>query len=139
MDPKPELKMELSMLLNAELAKQLLPGEGVRISLPGSFGEALVVTDKRAIVVRECDSGPGCQTHAYALADVSGATAAASGTGGYIELQLSQPPAEPNEARVYFPTYDLDKFKQAAEFISALVAAPAPVVGGSDRPPTPPL
>jgi len=125
MDPKPELKHDLSMLLNEELAKQLMPGEAVLVSLPGSFGEAFVVTDKRGIVIRECDTGRGCDIHAYPLVSITGADASASGTGGYIELKLTAAPAEPDQARVYFPAYDLSKFQEAAGFVEKLIAAQA--------------
>ena len=127
MDPAPELKHDLSMLLNQELAKQLMLGEMVSVSLPGSFGEAFVVTDKRAIVIRECESGRGCDIHAYLLTSVTGAQAAASGTGGYMELKLAAAPAEPDQARVYFPAYDLSKFEEAAQFVEKLISAqPSP-------------
>lgn len=125
MDPALNLKQDLSMLLDQELTKQLMIGENVIISLPGSFGEALVVTDKRALVLRDRDSGPGCDIHAYLLSSVSGAEAAASGTGGYIELKVPEAASTPDDARVYFASYDLAKFQQAAESISGLVSAPA--------------
>ncbi len=132
------LKRDLSMLLSQELESQLMPGETVMVSLPGSFGEALAVTDRRAFVIRDCDSGPGCTVNAHPLIGVTGAEAAASGTGGYIELKLTQAVTNPDEARVYFPTYDLEKFRQAAEFISQKVVAGVSDTrgGGSENPPT---
>jgi len=136
MDPTPDLKRDLSMLLDQELGKQLLPGERVLVSLPGSFGEAFVVTDRRAVVLREKDSGPGCDIHAYPMASVSGAEAAASGTGGYIEVKLAEPPAEPDLARVYFPTYDLERFQKAAEFVKQMLSSVAAAASSLQAPPS---
>ncbi len=129
MDPTPNLKQDLSMMLDAELKKQLAPGESVEISLPGSFGEALAVTNRRAIVIRDCEGGVNakCGVHSYPLAMVKGAEATSSGMGGYIELKLSQTPDNQDAARVYFPSYDMAKFKAAAERIgSAALSQAAP-------------
>ena len=128
MDSAPNLKQDLSMLLDAELKKQLVPGENVLVSLPGSFGEAFVLTDKRAIVIRECEgSGASakCDTHSYPLHAITGAEATASGMGGFIELKLSEAPPSQDAARVYFPSYDLAKFQAAAAFVTQTVASAA--------------
>lgn len=122
MDAGPELKRELSVLLQEELAKQLVPGESVTVSLPGSFGEAFAVTNNRAIIIRECDTGRECRVHAYLLASVKGARASSSATGGFIELELDEPPADVDQARVYFPAQDLPVFQRAAEFVSKQAA-----------------
>lgn len=120
------------MGLQAELDKNLLPDETVLISIPGSFGEAFAFTDRRALVIRERDSGlnAGCDVFGYALDRLTGAEAISSTTGGYIELKLTQASAQPDMARVYFPSYDLPRYKRAAEYISAVVSAkpePSPI------------
>lgn len=125
MDPTLDLKRDLSMGIEEDLNKHLLPGESIIISLPGGFGEAFVVSDKRAIVIREQESGinPVANVYAYPLGKVTGAAAVASGTGGYIELKLSEPAADQDAVRVYFPSYDLNVFEGAGEYIAQLVAS----------------
>lgn len=143
MDSAPNLKQELSMMLDTALKERLLQGENTVISLPGSFGEALVITDKRAIVIRECEGvGGRCDVHTYALGSVVGAETASSGMGGHIEIKLTEPPTSQDAARVYFPSYDQAKFQAAAQYIgqvSTRSAAPkaeplaaAAAVGGPD-------
>jgi len=113
------------MLLRQEMDKQLIAGENVLVSLPGSFGEALAVTDRRAFVIRECEGGvaQGCNVHSYLLGIIKSAEAFSTGTGGYIELSVSEPVSDPEATRVYFPSYDLAKFQSAAAYISELVAS----------------
>lgn len=122
MDAITDLKRDLSMGLQDDVDKQLAGGENIVVSLPGSFGEALVVTDRRALIVRERDSAynAAADIYSYALSRVRGAEAMPSATGGYIELKLSQLPAEPDHARVYFPSYELARFQAAAAYISQI-------------------
>lgn len=138
MDSISELKRDISTGLQNDLNNNMLPGESIAISLPGSFGEALVVTDKRAIVIRDRESAlmPVADVYAYPLNQVTGALAITSGAGGYIELRLAEPPSDPDTARVYFPAQEEAGFKAAADYlskprpvaqqpISAAVSAPA--------------
>ena len=115
-----DLKRDISQGLMNDLSKQMLTGETIVLSLPGSFGEALVVSDRRAIVVRERASSlvPMSDVYAYPLGRVTGAMAITSGAGGYIELRLDQPVADPDTARVYFPLTEEARFKAAAEYLS---------------------
>lgn len=110
------------MGLQDALDAQLVPGESIIISLPGSFGEAFAVSDKRVFVIRDCDSASNaaCRVFGYALPGVKSAQVASSGTGGYIELKLSTPPADPEEARVYFPSYDIGPFESAASYVTKI-------------------
>lgn len=107
------------------------------ISLPGSFGEGFALTDRRALVIRELDSGSGFEVFSYAVGRINGAEAVSSGTGGYIELKLDEPVSQADTARVYFPSYELSKFKSAAQRVSELVASqpdePAPAEAGPTR------
>lgn len=120
------LKQNLSMGLQDDLSKHLLPTEQTVISLPGSFGEALVVTDRRVILLRDCDAGLNttCNVYDYAFAKIKGAQALSSSTGGYIELQLTDPVDTPDKARVFFPTYELSRFQTAAAYITEKVTTP---------------
>ena len=123
-----DLKKSLSLGLQDALDSHLIPGESVVISLSGSFGEAFAVSDKRAFVIRDCDSGvsSGCKVFSYFLSEVTGANVASSGTGGYIELGLSQSPSDIEESRVYFPSYDQGAFQSAADYIkSNITSAPS--------------
>lgn len=115
-----DLKQTLPMRLQEELERLLLRSEKLLVSLPGSMGEALAVTDRRAFVIRENQTGlsPRCDTYVHSLATVTSAEAVLSSTGGYIELKLAEPAADPEHARVYFPSYDLEKFKAAADCIA---------------------
>ncbi len=117
-----DLKQNLPISLQDELEKNLSAGEQVVISLPGAFGEAFALTDKRALVIRELDSRSGYQVFSYANGRINGAEAVSSGTGGYIELRLAEPVSQADMARVYFPSYELSKFTAAAEHIRALSA-----------------
>jgi hypothetical protein len=122
-----ELKHDLSQCLQEALDKRLTPGEKVVVSLPGSFGEAFVVSDKQVFVIREHASGPepGCDVFAYPIASVSGAKALATGTGGYVEIDVPEAKADPEKGRVYFPAYDIDTFKAAADMVNASIASRA--------------
>ena len=110
------------MGLMADINKQLQPGENIVVSLPGSFGEAFVVTDKRALVVRESEStlNVSANVYGYQLSSVTGAEVLSSGTGGYIELKLTEPAAEIDQARIYFPSYDMNTYKAAADYIASV-------------------
>ncbi|MHB9037861.1 MAG: double zinc ribbon domain-containing protein [Armatimonadota bacterium] len=125
MDNTIDLNKSLSLGLQDALNARLVPGENIAISLPGSFGEAFAVSNKRAFVIRDCDSGPcaACRVFDYLLSKVTGADVASSGTGGYIELKLSEPIADPEEARVYFPSYDLSAFQTAASYVAKIIAS----------------
>lgn len=125
MDNITELKQGLSMSMQDELDRQLISGENVLISLPGSFGEAFMLTDRRVFIIREKESGinPDFDIFGYVLSDVTGADAIVSGIGGYIELRLKKDAPQPDAARVYFPSYDADKFKSAASFVTEFVAS----------------
>lgn|GEM_PF-1410374 len=121
-----DLKHELPMGLQNDLGKQMLPGEATIISLPGSFGEAFVVTDRRAIIIRDRGAGLNtvCDIFGYPLAKVTGAAAISSGVGGYIELNLTEPVTEQDSVRVYFPSYESDKFKAAADYLAGTLKPP---------------
>lgn len=131
-----ELKRDISPALLADLNKELVSGETIVISLPGSFGEALVITDRRAIVVRERDSAlvPMADVFAYPLSQVTGAVAITSGAGGYIELRLAEPASSPDAARVYFPSQEEAAFKSAADHLSKLptMQQPQPVSASTE-------
>ncbi|MCL5105082.1 MAG: zinc ribbon domain-containing protein [Armatimonadetes bacterium] len=145
MDNIGDLKRELSMGLRETLEMELAPEENLVISLPGSFGEAIAVSDRRAFVLRDCESGLNatCNVFGYPLANVKSAQVISSQTGGYIELALSEAPGDPDQARVYFPSYDVSLFQSAAKAITQMVAAKpeaaapvaaAPTAGGSSCP-----
>ncbi|MCE5321996.1 zinc ribbon domain-containing protein [bacterium] len=125
MDNNADLKKSLSMGLEDALKAQLVAGENIIISLPGSFGEAFAVSDKRAFVVRDCDSGLNaeCKVFSYPLPDVADITVASSGTSGYIELTLRTPVADAEQARVYFPSYDLGIFQRAVDYINKALSS----------------
>ena len=110
------------MGLQDEVTKLLAPGETIVISLSGSFGEALVVTDRRAMVAREQASGLDLTSNVYAhsLSHVGGAAVVPLGNGGYIELKLKPPVANIETARVYFPSSEDDRFNAAANYLSNL-------------------
>jgi tetratricopeptide (TPR) repeat protein len=126
MDSLSELKRDISMGLQDELNKRLLPGESIIISIQGSFGEALIVTDRRAIVLREQASGLDLvsDVYAYPLDRVTGAAVVPSSAGGYIELKLTDPVADAETARVYYPLAEGARFVGAAEYLSKPAAAP---------------
>jgi tetratricopeptide (TPR) repeat protein len=126
MDSSVDLTRDISTSLSRELETQFTPGESVVISLPGSVGEALVVTDRRVFILRERIMGldPVVDVFAYPLGVVQGARALSSESGGYIELKLAEPASNADSARVYFPPYDEAGFKAAAEYLSRTPAAP---------------
>ncbi|OFX15848.1 MAG: hypothetical protein A2Z18_09850 [Armatimonadetes bacterium RBG_16_58_9] len=123
MDPVAELKFDLPISLDREMEKALSAGETVLVSLPGSFGEALVITDRRALIIRERDTGSDFDVHSRSLTGVTGAEAKPSRTGGCFELALREAPQNPEHARVYFPTYEMKKFQAAADYLKALIAS----------------
>lgn len=125
-----DMKRELSLVLQNELDKQIISGETLLISLPGSFGEALAVTDRRAFVIRdqEVSAGGGCEVNAYSMNTVKGAEIVSTPSGGYIELKSSGVVSGSDKARVYFPSYEITPFQAAAEFINGQVTAQAPAV-----------
>ena len=114
------LKQGLSYSLQQELDKQLVSGETVLISLPGSMGEAFAVTDRRAFIIRERESGltAGFDVHGYAINSIRGAEAVSSSTGGYIELKTERPLSDIETGRVYFPTYECEKYQAAAQYLN---------------------
>lgn len=130
MSQEQPLKKEIPILFSEELQKRLAPGENILVKLPGSHGEAFVLTDKRAFVIREQPSGPNPELdiHSYWLTAVSGAKAEAQGTGGFIALDVEEAKSDPECAKVYFPAYDLDIYKAAADLVNKLrLISPAPV------------
>lgn len=112
------LKQDISMKLQDELSKQLMNGENIVISLPGSMGEAFVCTDKRAFVIREASpDSPKCVAFVYPFTDIKSADISSSISGGYLELKTFSGVNEADNARVYFPSYDKNKFEAAADYI----------------------
>lgn len=128
MDSIANLKQSLSMTLQNDLNKNLLPDESVLISLAGSMGEAFVLTDRRAIIVRERESGinQGCDIFGYALAKISGAEAASTPTGGKLVLKLADPAVKEDVTTVYFPSFEMSKFQSAAGYVAQISAAATP-------------
>lgn len=145
MDSTANLKLDLPISLDDELEKALSAGEEVLISLPGSFGEAFVVTDRRALVIRERDNGAQFDVYSRVLTGITGVQATSSRTGGCIELALREPPPDQDHARVYFPSYEMKKFQSAAEYVTDLLeslpqpveAAPVPEALSSGKPTCP--
>ncbi len=135
MDSISDLKRDISVGLQDEVNKHLVPGENILVSLPGSFGEALVVTDRRAMVVREQANGldVSCSVYAYLLSHVQGAAIAPLTNGGYLELELKPPAANTEAARVYFPMSEDARFRAAAEYLSSLpaISQPTPSSAGA--------
>ena len=87
-----ELKNGLTLALDDLLKKALMPGEEVMISINGSFGEAIAVTDKRAIIIRESTTiGAKSQDQVFPhnLADVEAVTMSASDVGGQLILEVA--------------------------------------------------
>lgn len=125
MDSGSDLKRDISTGLRDEVSKHLAAGESIVISLPGSFGEALVVTDRRAIVAREQAHGLDVSSSVYAhlLSHVKGAVITPLANGGYLEMDLKPPVANIESARVYFPTSEDARFRAAAEYLASLPAA----------------
>lgn len=103
-------------------ARRLRPAEQIVISLRGSIGEALVVTGKRVLVLRERETGtsPEIDAHVHWLGTIRSVQAAAEGTAGILKIETSQPAPGQDTARIYFPAGDLAKFTAAAEVISAM-------------------
>ncbi len=138
MDTMAGLKQELSLRFQDQVRKLLGPGENILVSLPGSYGEAFVVSNRRALIIREQTSGvsPSNDVYTYGLDRIESAEATASGTSGCIELRVQEAASEPDNARVYFPSYDLAKFKSAAEFLTNLITSrsEAPAVAVSNDP-----
>lgn len=133
------LRQELPLSLSDELKRSLAPGETAAVTLPGSFGEGIVVTDRRAMVMRERSNASGIDVFSHPLSSLTGAEAVSSSTGGYIELRLSLSPAQQDNARVYFPSYDLTKFQDVAGYINSLKApAPAAAAVAAPAPPAAP-
>lgn len=135
LDPTSDLKRDLSMGLRDELKKHLTPNEEVLVSLPGSFGEALIVTDRRAIVIRERDTGASgvYDVFSYGFGKIKSAQAVPTGTGGYIEFDLGDA-TDPEQRRVYFPSYELSKFQSAVDYVKARLSEPAPVAAPTPSP-----
>lgn len=101
------------------------PDEQIVASLPGSYGEALVLTDKRVFLVREQTSGanPDLDIYAHWLSAVSNAHAEAQGTGGTLQLTLKQPQSDPESTRIEFAAYDLEKFEAVAKLIVSMMGS----------------
>ena len=74
MDPIADLKTDFTMLLQEEFKKQLLPGENVVISLPGSFGEALAVNGVSFADNRFSRRGRRRQRYGFDLPNGDGST-----------------------------------------------------------------
>lgn len=131
-----ELKRDISIGLRDDVNKQLVPGENIVISLPGSFGEALVITDRRAIVAREQASGLDLKSDVYAhlLSHVKGASVTALSNGGYLELELKPAVANIETARVYFPSSEDARFKGAADYLNNLPAYEVPAAPSTVTP-----
>lgn len=78
-----ELNMiqELPGVLADAFRTNMLPGENVVASLAGAMGEALVVTNRRVVVLREKSSRDGVDVISHPLSEVTGAATSASVTG----------------------------------------------------------
>lgn len=119
----------------------MLPGESMAVSLRGSYGEAFVVTDRRALVVREELPGSGgsggIQVYAYPLGKISDALIGASAVGGSISLVTDQPPADVEKLTVYFPGFEQPKYEAAAALVRQLISQPGSVPVSNDSPVSP--
>lgn len=118
------LKQELPLQLDTEIKQHISSGENILISIPGGFGEALVTTDKRVMVIREKQNSleTGCNVFSYPLTNIAEATITPSNTGGYIEIALQQDTPNPDECRVYFPSYKMSDFKAAANALNTIAS-----------------
>lgn len=125
-----DMKRELSLVLQNELDKQIISGETLIVSLPGSFGEALAVSDRRVFVIRdhEVGAGGGCEVYAFATNTIKGAEIVSTPSGGYIELKANGAPSGSDQTRVYFPSNEITTFHAAAEFINGQVKTQAQAV-----------
>lgn len=119
-----DLNRELPMNLTESLEREFISGEKIIISLPGSFGEAFVVSDKRLFVIRDCESGieTGCKIADFPLGNVDSVEVTATSTGGVLSVNLGEPVSDPEMARLYFPSYDVTLFKQAAEEVNKMLS-----------------
>ena len=122
-----ELKNGLTLALDDLLKKALMPGEEVMISINGSFGEAIAVTDKRAIIIRESTTiGAKSQDQVFPhnLADVEAVTMSASDVGGQLILEVAPheggrvPAVE--KRMVAFPVASFDLFEKAGAEIEKM-------------------
>jgi tetratricopeptide (TPR) repeat protein len=124
-----DLKRNLTLALDGLLRLAVTPEEEVVISLNGSFGEAIVVTDRRAIVLREATTIGAAQkdqVFAYPLTDVQSATMSASDVAGQLILEIADAEGRApllEKRSVGFPVADFEIFEKAAAEIERLAAA----------------
>lgn len=115
-----DLVQELPSGLKAALLGASIPGETTVIALRGAMGEALVVTDKRAIILREGQTGDA-DVYPYPLASVTGAAVDSTTAGGLLRIETrDNPPSD--RSTVYFPIVDLGKFEVVASMIKEMTA-----------------
>lgn len=131
MELNPNLKKDLPASLQDEISKLVTQDESVHISLPGSFGEALVVTSRRVIIVREKVSSlgrdNGIENFAYPLSEISSVEVTKSNTGGIFILLGTNMPKEIENHAVFFPSYDQGAFEEAKGAVLFVLSKEQPV------------
>jgi tetratricopeptide (TPR) repeat protein len=127
MEANKNLVRDLPAGLEAQLSKVITPGENKLVSLPGAFGEGIVVTDRRAIILRENVSAigtdAGVDVYVYPLANITGVNVTNTANGGVIVIDASGAPQEIEKRAVFFPSYELEKFNAAGEVVKEMLAA----------------
>lgn len=130
MQPNQDLIKELPVSFRDKLTGILLSGETVLISLPGAFGEALVITNRRAVVLREnlssVGNGSGVEAFTYLISDITGADVSKTSTGGVIVIESPKVPQEIEKHAVFFPSFDIDNFTKAGDTLKAILAGAKP-------------
>lgn len=131
--------------LQAVVDKKLASGEEALMTLSGASGEALVVTDRRVMIVREQMPIVGSETEVdcfdYSYEQIRTVLVEGAVGSGHLKLALFAPPPDDHHVTLVFPSYDLARFDMAAARIRLLVeqtqgltaignpAAPAAPVG----------
>jgi hypothetical protein len=119
----------LSYALDNAFRKTLTPGEDILITLPGAMGEALAVTNRRIVVLRDKGSSEGVDVVSHQLRVVTGVKTGESPAGGTLEIETPVT-SEDDRRTVYYGSFDKPKFEAAAQRINELIAAAGSDAGG---------
>lgn len=110
--------------LQAAVDKRMTGEEVALMSLRGASGEAIVVTDRQVMILREQMPIVGSKTEVdgfvYSYSQIRDVLVEEAVGGGHLKIVLFTPPPDEHYITLFFPSYDLGRFEAAAARIRLL-------------------